>query len=110
MTPESRSCAARDGLKATVSQGVDMSSMAHGGNKMKDRKHPDKPEEAAPMDNQSTTTAKKPKSQAALGRDIQAKIGQQLRSYYEALIEPTPDRFTELLRQLDKTGGKDPSE
>ena len=34
--------------------------------------------------------------------DIQAKIGQQLRSYYDTLIEPTPDRFAELLRQLEK--------
>jgi hypothetical protein len=80
-----------------------------GGNKMKDRKHPDKPEEAAAMDNRPTTT-KKAKGQAALGRDIQGKIGQQLRSYYDALIEPTPDRFAELLRQLDKAGGKEPSE
>ena len=109
MTLERRSFAARDGLKATASQGVEMPEMAHGGNKMKDRKQPDKPEEAAAMDNRPTTT-KKSKGQAALGRDIQAKIGQQLRSYYDALIEPTPDRFAELLRQLDKTGGKDPSE
>jgi hypothetical protein len=50
------------------------------------------------------TTVKKGKGQAALGRDIQAKIGQQLRSYYDTLIEPTPDRFAELLRQLEKPG------
>jgi len=48
------------------------------------------------------TSMKKSKGQAALGRDIQAKIGQQLRSYYDTLIEPTPDRFAELLSQLDK--------
>ena len=86
-----------------------MPILGRGGEQMKDPKHPDKPEEAASMDNQTTTT-KKAKGQAALGREIQAKIGQQLRSYYEALIEPTPDRFAELLRQLDKNGGKDPSE
>jgi len=50
------------------------------------------------------TTMKRPKGQAALGRDIQAKIGQQLRSYYDTLIEPTPDRFADLLRQLEKPG------
>ena len=48
------------------------------------------------------TTMKKGKAQAGLGRDIQAKIGQQLRSYYDTLIEPTPDRFSDLLRQLEK--------
>ena len=48
------------------------------------------------------STMNQGKGQAALGRDIQAKIGQQLRSYYDALIEPTPDRFADLLRQLDK--------
>ena len=75
---------------------------------MKDRKQPDKPEETEPM--LTTTTAKKAKGQAALGREIQAKIGQQLRAYYDALIEPTPDRFADLLRQLDKPGAKEPSE
>jgi len=53
---------------------------------------------------------KKTKGQAALGRDIQAKIGQQLRAYYDALIEPTPERFADLLRRLDKPGGKEPPE
>ena len=47
---------------------------------------------------------------AALSRQVQAKLGQQLRAYYEQLLEPPPDRFVELLRQLDKPGSKDPSE
>jgi hypothetical protein len=76
---------------------------------MKDRKQQEKPkEEAETMSAQ--TNNKKPRGQAALGREIQAKIGQQLRAYYDALIEPTPDRFAELLRQLDKPGAKEPSE
>ena len=50
-----------------------------------------------PLDN-----PKKPKGHAALGRDIQAKIGQQLRAYYDSLVEPTPDKFADLLQQLDK--------
>ena len=45
---------------------------------------------------------KKGKGQAALGRDIQTKIGQQLRSYYDTLDRATPDRFADLLRQLEK--------
>jgi hypothetical protein len=74
---------------------------------MKDRKSDtDKPEEEG-MDPHLT---KKPKGQAALGRDIQAKIGQQLRSYYDSLVEPTPDRFADLLRQLDKPRSKESSE
>ena len=46
----------------------------------------------------------------ALGREVQAKIGQQLRAYYDGLVEPTPDRFVELLKQLDKPSGKGSSE
>jgi hypothetical protein len=55
------------------------------------------------------TTMKKGK-QAALGRDIQAKIGQQLRSYYDTLLEPTPDRFSDLLRQLEGPAKKEGAE
>lgn len=75
---------------------------------MNDRKPPDKPGTEEPMDIRPTTE-KKGKGQAALGRDIQAKIGQQLRSYYDTLIEPTPDRFADLLRQLDKPDNKEGS-
>jgi hypothetical protein len=32
-----------------------------------------------------------------------------LRAYYDALITD-PDRFTDLLRQLDKPGAKEPTE
>jgi len=69
---------------------------------MKDRRSPyDNPDAAMepPLDN-----PKKPKGHAALGRDIQAKIGQQLRAYYDSLVEPTPDKFADLLRQLEKPG------
>jgi hypothetical protein len=76
---------------------------------MKERKQQEKPEEeAGTMGPQPTS--KKPKGKPALGREIQARIGHQLRAYYDALIEPTPERFAELLRQLDKPGAKEPSE
>jgi len=77
---------------------------------MKDRKSPtDKPEpEDAGMETRLNT--KKTKGQAGLGREIQAKIGQQLRAYYDSLVEPAPDRFNELLQQLENPGGKEPSE
>ncbi len=65
---------------------------------MRDRK-PTTP--AAPAD-----TTKRGKTSATLGPDIQSKIGKQLRAYYAGLIEPTPDRFVELLRALDKPAKK----
>jgi hypothetical protein len=72
---------------------------------MRDRK-PANP--APPADSAAT---KRGKSAASLGPDIQSKIGKQLRAYYAGLIEPTPDRFVDLLRQLDRPGdGKGSSE
>jgi hypothetical protein len=68
---------------------------------MKDRKPP------MPGQPADSSTAKRGKSSASLGPDIQAKIGRQLRAYYAGLIEPTPDRFVELLRELDNPGAKD---
>jgi hypothetical protein len=80
------------------------------GEDMKDHeKSPDTAEKSEPMDTQTTSKRGK-RGGAALGREIQAKIGQQLRSYYDGLIEPTPDRFVELLRQLDKPSDKGNSE
>jgi hypothetical protein len=52
-----------------------------------------------------TAESKRRKSGATLSRDIQGKIGKQLRAYYGGLIEPTPDRFVDLLSQLDKPPG-----
>ena len=47
------------------------------------------------------------KSEARLTREIQAKIGQQLRALYTAILdEGVPDRFVELLRRLDEEGNK----
>jgi hypothetical protein len=45
------------------------------------------------------------KTSGTLGPDIQAKIGKQLRAYYDGLIEPIPERFVDLLRRLDEAGG-----
>ncbi|MGE3147459.1 MAG: NepR family anti-sigma factor [Pseudorhodoplanes sp.] len=45
---------------------------------------------------------------AALGREIQSKIGQQLRAMYDNVVdEGVPDRFADLLRQLDKSAPGD---
>lgn len=49
------------------------------------------------------------KSDAKLGRDIQAKIGQQLRALYDDVVnQGVPDRFSELLNRLDKTDNDKP--
>ena len=50
------------------------------------------------------------KTDAKLGRDIQAKIGQQLRALYDDVVnQGVPDRFAELLNRLDKPDdGKEP--
>jgi hypothetical protein len=41
-------------------------------------------------------------SEASLGRDIQSKIGEQLRALYDDVLDQgVPDRFVDLLRQLE---------
>jgi Anti-sigma factor NepR len=48
---------------------------------------------------------------ARLGRDIQAKIGEQLRAMYGDIVnQGVPDRFVELLDKIDKAGGGEKSE
>ena len=43
------------------------------------------------------------KPRGRLGRDVQSKIGQQLRTMYDNVVsEGVPDRFSEMLRQLDE--------
>jgi len=50
---------------------------------------------------QTEVNQRKPKGR--LGRDVQSKIGQQLRSLYDNVVsEGVPDRFSEMLRQLDQ--------
>jgi hypothetical protein len=43
-----------------------------------------------------------PQPEAKLGREIQAKIGQQLRAMYDDVVnQGVPDRFVHLLNRLD---------
>ena len=47
-------------------------------------------------------------SDANLGRDIQSKIGDQLRAMYDDVVsQGVPDRFADRLKRLDKPGGGD---
>ena len=57
---------------------------------------------------QMQTEVTQRKSRGRLGRDVQSKIGQQLRAMYDDVVSAgVPDRFTELLRQLDEQKEKD---
>ena len=43
----------------------------------------------------------------ALGRDIQARIGDQLRALHDNIVKQgVPDRFVDLLARLDKSEGE----
>lgn len=45
---------------------------------------------------------------AKLGRDVQARLGQQLRAMYDEVVsQGVPDRFNDLLNRLDGTGTKE---
>jgi len=45
---------------------------------------------------------------AKLGRDVQARLGQQLRAMYDEVVnQGVPDRFNELIDRLDGSGKKD---
>ena len=47
------------------------------------------------------------KQNSGLNREIQAKIGQQLRAMFDEVVqEGVPDRFADLLRQLDTPAEK----
>jgi hypothetical protein len=51
------------------------------------------------------------RSGARLGREVQIKIGQQLRAMYDDVVKQgVPDRFTDLLQQIDKRDDKGSSE
>ena len=51
--------------------------------------------------NSEAAAGAKPKS-GGLDRQVQAKIGQQLRAMYDDVVDQgVPDRFAELLKKLD---------
>jgi Anti-sigma factor NepR len=60
------------------------------------------------MDTPSSPPSSAPsRAQGRLGRDVQAKIGNQLRAIYDDVVqEGVPDRFVELLKRLDKKDEK----
>jgi len=62
-----------------------------------------KPVKSPPMQTESNPE----KNSSGLNREIQAKIGQQLRAMFDEVVqEGVPDRFADLLRQLDNPAEK----
>src|SRR3569623_504385 len=56
----------------------------------------------------AATSKKTTNKPAKLGRDVQARLGQQLRSMYDEVVnQGVLDRFTDLLNRLDNNGSND---
>lgn len=57
----------------------------------------------------AATRNKKPNAKPAkLGRDVQARLGQQLRAMYDDVVnQGVPDRFNELINRLESDEKKD---
>jgi anti-sigma factor NepR-like protein len=55
---------------------------------------------------QTEVTQRKPRGR--LGREVQNKIGQQLRAMYDDVVSSgVPDRFVDMLRKLDEQKSDD---
>ena len=60
------------------------------------------------METAATRNRKANSKPAKLGREVQARLGQQLRSMYDDVVnQGVPERFTELLNRIDGDGNKD---
>lgn len=69
---------------------------------MKDRKPPPR-RRSTSMNKNSPSPMQK---DATLGRDVQHKIGEQLRALYDDVVsQGVPDRFADLLKRLDDPNG-----
>ena len=60
------------------------------------------------METAETRNRKDGPKPAKLSREVQARLGQQLRSLYDDVVnQGVPDRFTELINRLNGNGNKD---
>ena len=67
-----------------------------------------KPSGPDKMETASSRAKKQADKPAKLSRDVQARLGQQLRAMYDEVVsEGVPDRFTEILNQLNADENKD---
>jgi hypothetical protein len=61
-----------------------------------------------PMETAETRDRKASDKPAKLSREVQARLGQQLRTMYDEVVnQGVPDRFTELLNNINDAGKKD---
>jgi predicted NAD-dependent protein-ADP-ribosyltransferase YbiA (DUF1768 family) len=61
-----------------------------------------------PMEIVAARNGKTNAKPAKLGREVQARLGQQLRAMYDDVVsQGVPDRFAELLNRLEDNGNKD---
>lgn len=57
------------------------------------------------METPATRTKKSEAKPAKLGREVQARLGQQLRAMYDDVLnQGVPDRFSDLIKQIDSSG------
>ena len=60
------------------------------------------------METAASRSKKENPKPAKLGREVQARLGQQLRAMYDDVVnQGVPDRFADLLNRLEGTGNKD---
>jgi len=60
------------------------------------------------METAETRNRKSDAKPAKLSREVQARLGQQLRSMYDDVVnQGVPDRFTDLLNRINGDGNKD---
>ncbi len=61
------------------------------------------------METAANTRGRKSSAKPAkLSREVQARLGQQLRTMYDDVVnQGVPDRFNELINRLNPDGGKD---
>jgi Anti-sigma factor NepR len=61
-----------------------------------------------PMETAATRNQKDGAKPGKLGREVQARLGQQLRAMYDDVVsQGVPDRFADLLNRLEGNGNKD---
>ena len=60
------------------------------------------------METAASRTRKNETKPAKLGREVQARLGQQLRAMYDDVVnQGVPDRFADLINRIDGNGKKD---
>ena len=60
------------------------------------------------MEAAATRSKKSGSKPAKLGRDVQARLGQQLRAMYDEVVnQGVPERFSELINRLNGNQKKD---